>query len=187
MVATYVEIIAGIKLTNEEACRILLGFSPERYAKEAAELEDVFSNYNISENYQFDFREFWTYNIEIFTSGCCSNSNDVVVGVSLRKIYRLKIRCTDCKKYTLCNRCFNSTEQGVIDYEATYNLTVCPPKSICSYCKSYNSDKSIICTTCNEVFESYDVSFFDEIVKRLLKTNLEAQLYFHWNDCGSCT
>src|SRR5665647_181805 len=110
MVATYVEIIFGIRLTDKEACNLLLEMTDEEYEKAKEDLGNtgVFVDCDNTDYYQFDSSSFSRLNINIFNCICCSDTTDIVVGVSLRKIYRIKIRCEKCSEYSLCNECFNT-------------------------------------------------------------------------------
>jgi hypothetical protein len=192
MVASYVEIIVGIRLSDRQACQILLGFSDEEYTDENTKYKFVFSNFNIAANYVIDFQELWECDIKIFTVTCCSDTTDVVVGISLRKLYRLKMRCENCSEYTLCNKCFTTTEQGNIDYKKTYNFGICPAENVCYHCHSHNDDESRketngTCRTCKRELTPYEPEFFGEMINKILEIDISPNIYYHWNDCGSCT
>lgn len=186
MVATYVEIIFGIKLTDKEACKILLDMSEKEYDRHRDEedLDSVFANFA-------DFKYIkLKRDFDVFTCICCSDTTDVIVGVSLRKIYRLFKRCDNCKEYSLCEECFNSTEQGSIDFHETYSFKYkLEPHEVCNYCNSYNKNgkEGDKCRTCLAELEPYNSKYLSNKLKKDLNIDREASLYFHWSDCGSCS
>jgi hypothetical protein len=193
MVATYVELVVGIRLTDREACRFLLGLTDEEYDK-AVEGEDknfsLFTDH-ISDSYMIDSKKWIIYGINVFSSICCSDTTDVVVGISLRKLYRLKIRCEKCDEYTLCDTCFNTTEQGLINYRETYSFKqTCSPNKICRRCHSYNDNETQEnrkCRTCFANFEPYRINDASYMLRDVLKLGKPLEIYFHWDDCCSCT
>jgi hypothetical protein len=190
MVATFVEIVAGVRLSDKKACEILLGMDDEEYDQKAKEINAVFIDSDVGESaveYSVDF----PLGVEVFKCICCSDTTDVIVGMSLRKLYRVKTNCENCKGHTLCNDCFNTTEQGLIDYDKTYSFKegVCVAKDICDRCYSYNKDSqdNINCKTCKYELTPCDLTWTTRQLQKLLNVKTSAHLYFHWNDCCSCT
>lgn len=184
MVATFVEIIVGIRLTDQEACQFLLNMNEEDYNKYKDECDgtSVFVNTN---NYRLpgDF--------QVFKCICCSDTTDVIVGISLRKIFRIKKRCEKCKQSSLCNDCFNTTEQGIINYDETYSFKYkLKPYEVCNFCNSYNKNgkEGSTCITCFRDLEPYnDTRYISKILQKELGIKRDADVYFHWDDCCSCT
>ena len=191
MVATYVEIIFGVRLTDKEACSLILGMTDDEYEKLKNENDGigVFSICQYDQEYDFNcLGTFYKNEIILFTCVCCSKTTDVIVGVSLRKIYRVQTSCRNCKKYTLCDTCFNTTEQGIIDYEQTYSFAECPAENICNHCNSYNNKCNETCNICKrELVPFKQTTFLEDRINNSLGIKKIARLYFHWDDCCSCT
>jgi hypothetical protein len=190
MVATYVEILFGIRLTDEEACELILGMEHDEYEKYKTEndVDSVFVDCDgRSKVDNLDIDKVWLHNCRIYTCICCSKTTDVILGISLRTIYRVKVRCDKCDKYTLCDDCFNTTEQGKIDYKSTYSFAECPPTRVCDHCYAYNDEGNKICSTCKRDFVPHDNSRMEAKINEILGTKKPAKLYYHWDDCCSCT
>lgn len=195
MVSSYVEIVVGVKLTDREACKLLLGMADEEYddLRSSEDLEGcaIFSDKNTGE-YETSLNDF-----QVFTCICCSDTTDIVIGVSLRKLYRIKTRCDDCDEYNLCDNCFGTTEQGYVSYKDTYSFAeVCPPEHVCGFCESYNPEQDKICKICKRDLKPFDTKWINKRMQKLLEmSNIEykqrfpdgVKIYFHWNDCGSCS
>lgn len=193
MVATYVEIVYGIRLTDKEACTIFFNMSDEEYTDRLSKVGvGVFVDCDFVRNYTLDLvnlQKMLRCDINIFTCICCSNTTDIVVGVSLRKLYRINRRCEQCSKYNLCKRCFSSTEMCEIDYDSTYEFGECLKDKVCGMCYSYNTYNNDICHVCSFEMTPYTDknAVLEKKINKILGTDKQAKLYFHWNDCCSCT
>ena len=186
MVATFVEIIAGVRLSDREACKVFLDMSEDEYEQRVKDTNSVFVDCD-SDSYCIEF----PFDVEVFKCICCSDTTDVIVGTSLRKLYRVKTRCENCKGHRLCNNCFNTTEQGLVDYDNTYSFAegVCVEKDVCNKCYSYNKDSqpNANCKICKYELIPCDLEWTTQRLQKLLNVKTEAHLYFHWDDCCSCT
>lgn len=192
MVATYVEIVYGIRISDKDACKIFFKMSDEEYNQRHAELDGigVFADANYVIPYKNEtVGDMVLRDVKIYQRICCSNTTDVVVGIPLRKLYRVSRRCDQCDKYTLCMKCFSSTEQGVIDYTSTNEFGECDPKKICGRCYSYNAYDNEECHVCSfEMIPFEDRGrFMKRSINKILGNTRTPKLYFHWNDCSSCT
>lgn len=178
MVATYVEIIVGARFTDKEACEKFLGMTEEEYKK----LTEDFGNGVFFECCNRE-KSLLPKGYEFFMCRCCSETGDMILGISLRKLYLVDKECDGCK-------CFGTTEQGFIDFDSTYSFKYkLNPFEVCDNCNSYNKNGKAgeRCRTCNYALKPYSTWSVGNTLKRKLEIEREVNIYFHWDDCSSCS
>lgn len=182
MVAVYLDIIIGIRISNREACRNFLDDGEDLTDEE---LEDI---YFINEKHGWPN---FLHDFDVRQDICCSDEAYVYIGYFKRRLYRTLPSDSDCCKKSdrhLCEDCFSTTEQGVISYKATREEgNSLEPTKFCRFCYSYNSYELEFgfCKVCNRHSPLEAKEIFDLPIPRLM--GQEPKIWAVWNDCCSCT
>ena len=181
MVARYLEILVGIRMTNTQACELFLpGY------KELSENEKENVIFSVEE---YDTKQPLLKGKVVRQEICCSSEQWVYIGKVVRRVYRKHVeKCEKCT-HSLCDNCFSTTEQGVISYEQTYNNKKEQDGSldcrmVCGRCFSYNSYQKDedICKVCNGNWET-----FCNFTFKYEEMEFTGKYWAVWNDCCSCT
>ena len=192
MVYGQIDIVLGIKISDFGAFTRFLGLSGKEY-EEYVNDETLPASVEARDENDSPYR-IW-YNL------CCnySGNKDVVIGISISTIWRIKSRCDNCPEYQNCDDCFGQTDQGTYNFEKLYGNNVeVSPENLCSHCL-YDLKESRqnveCCPRCNYKQDIRCQPWGYSIALRGLKKYLEnidlaeypIKCYYFPDDCGSCT
>jgi len=126
MVYTTLEVVLGFVISKDELVKLL--------ELELEEEGDDVLDYDIEKLFdELDYgRE-----VKLYSFPCCSDSRGqlFIIGRSVHKYYRKPIRCDDCGKYTVCDRCIGHTNNGYYDVCAIVDKPIeVNVKHICPWC-----------------------------------------------------
>ncbi len=110
MVYTTVKIVLGVIITENELSKLL-----------ELESNDDIIEYDVESMFNGDIGD--AYGTKLYPFPCCSNfaGKLFIVGKKVNKYYRKPIRCDDCPKYCVCDRCIGHTNNGYYDVISMLN------------------------------------------------------------------
>ena len=135
------------------------------------------------------------YGLKIYQPVCCSTNKKYIIGMSMKKIERIYVRCdANCDKYTLCDRCVGETSIGWFDVVRIHNSIVeVSDDNMCMWCKNITDeeicDASHSCECSDKFTDTHSLIMkksFDKRIKTYLE-EYEMKNYLWIDDCLSCT
>lgn len=185
MVYKRIYIIAGIKVSDEKLKAFLTekGFyhgDPEELGKEA--VQDAWKLYNKS---QKDHGQ----KVKLFSSPCCSECTDWLLGTIVHTIYRRYLYCRSCEEFSCCDTCIGQTVYGWYDTEKILNSFIeIPNDQICHVCHSDQIGERKRCKVCFAGRPTHLMRFnIRKDLCPLVEDNVLSSYWYLLDDCLSCT
>ena len=183
MVFTELYIIKGVIVTKEQVRAFVFSKIPDYQEEDDETLPELIGTANSileKEKYPGVFPRFFDF-------PCCSKLNDVkaIYGWKAKSYHRRMHRCKNCDKYSVCDKCICSTENGFYDVNKIIDEPVeVNPKHLCENCDhDHRYENFMFCSVCGteesdiERKSNYQFEQFPGPVK----------YYYCLNDCLSCT
>ena len=188
MVYGKIELILGVRLTQEEAAKELMKMSDEDYQKFLDQEKEEGIGFN-----EYDDLIDSSEGIQVYFPICCSEKKDILIGTSIGTIWRVKSRCDNCSEYYCCDQCFGQTDHGYYNFNEIFdNYKECPLEHICSRCHYDNQHPLDDCKRCkypmdNRIYKYMKLNMQKRLKKEYGLKNVEVKVYYRVDDCGSCT
>lgn len=182
MVYTRVKIVKGIVLTREQIENLI----------EIEEDDDVCDKFYVELVDGFETKLRGHEGLRLFPFVCCSKiaGEIFIFGYEVNSFPRLRIQCSKCEEFSLCDKCIGETTNGFYDVEKILNEVVQVPNEImCGHCNTDNvvGGRCRLCfSTETKVYDhSKKITTFAK--KHLNMENPLPSCFYMLDDCLSCT